>query len=117
MFKWLKNKIFKNELDRLKNAEEKLKEATAESLKLISEASKLRATITKLINIGVDISRPPDKSWAVVCIGGKPEYVDFREFSRGEIIHVINFLKQFKGSNKIIDSPDKTLVSLMKAKY
>ena len=106
MFQWLKNKVFKNELSRLKKSEEsieklsttilelqrylyksvdalvraegRLKEATAESSKLISEASELRATITKLINIGVDISRPPDKSWAVVCIGGKPEYVAFR---------------------------------------
>ena len=55
-------------------------------------------------NIGVDVHTTTD-SWAVVCIAGKKEYIDFVRLDHHDARDVVDFLKQFKRSKTIIDAP------------
>ena len=58
------------------------------------------------MDIGVDVGfHSDDHSWAVVCIKGHPEYVKFMPIHGEDAKDIIDFLKQFQGSNQVVDSP------------
>lgn len=124
MIKIITNKLkvwlFKDELEQFeeaKNEYERLNGRLLESMRAFimakeaySDAQKLAADSYKLVNslmdVGVDIELPPDDhSWAVVCIKGHPEYVKFIPLDHKDIRDVINFLKHFEYSNRVVDSP------------
>ena len=46
-----------------------------------------------------------DHSWAVVCIKGHPEYVKFIPLSHKDARNVLDFLKRFRYSDRVVDSP------------
>ncbi len=63
--------------------------------------------LEKRIVVGADYNPFHDKgeSWAVICIKGKPEYVQFVDL-RGADIHVFSrFLAGFRRENATIDVP------------
>ncbi len=66
-------------------------------------------TINSICEVGVDIS-PMDGSqryndnFAVVCIHGKRDYIKLCKLSQQDVRSVESFLRQFKYSNRIIDS-------------
>ena len=63
-------------------------------------------TMNAICDVGVDVSfYDEEHSWAVVCIKGKKEYIKFMPLNDESVYDVINFLKRFKYSNKVIDSP------------
>ena len=116
----LKAWLFKDELEQFeeaKNEYERLNGRLLESMRAFimakeaySDAQKLAADSYKLVNslmdVGVDIEHPPDDhSWAVVCIKGHPEYVKFIPLDHKDIRDVMNFLKHFEYSNRVVDSP------------
>lgn len=124
---WLKNKLFGEELDKLTELEKKYREIIdlqRNSYKLCEDAHKISAeSITrcntatneleecrKLMNsicdVGVDVEFTSNAhSWAVVCIAGKPEYVKFVPLTGRDAMGVLDYLKHFEYSNRIIDSP------------
>lgn len=124
---WLKNKLFGEELDKLAELEKKYREIVdlqRNSYKLCEDAHRVSAeSITrcnaatneleecrKLMNsicdVGVDVGyNSDDHSWAVVCIAGKPEYVKFIPLTGRDARGVLDYLKHFEYSNRIIDSP------------
>lgn len=116
----LKAWLFKDELEQFeeaKNEYERLNGRLLESMRAFimakeaySDAQKLAADSYKLVNslmdVGVDIEYPPDDhSWAVVCIKGRPEYVKFIPLDHKDIRDVMNFLKHFEYSNRVVDFP------------
>lgn len=73
------------------------------SHKLADDCQKM---MNSMIDIGTDVGfYSDDHSWAVVCIKGHPEYVSFIPLSHRDAHDVIEFLKHFKYSNRVIDSP------------
>ncbi len=51
--------------------------------------------IDKLVQVGVDYHFK-DVSWAVICIAGKPEYVQFARLSNNEarnLLHILGGMK------------------------
>ncbi|MCK5613999.1 hypothetical protein KAR91_69695 [Candidatus Pacearchaeota archaeon] len=78
----------------------------AEMTRLASMDNKL-LEIRNLFNVGVDF-HPQQKysgSWAVVCIQGKPEYVNFINLNHSNAIDIKHFLRQFCQGRKIVDDP------------
>ncbi len=64
--------------------------------------------LTKVFDVGIDVHmqvRNNEYSWAVVCVKGKPEYIKFIPLNHGETREVIEFLKRFGGSNRVVDCP------------
>lgn len=61
--------------------------------------------ILKQFNIAADIYPNENLSWAVISIQGKPEYVRFVNLSNRDMREIHNYLKQFEGTNRTIDSP------------
>jgi len=55
-----------------------------------------------LVQVGVDINIYGE-SWAVVCINGKPEYVNFIRIRDDEAHKIFRFFKSFE--KKCIDAP------------
>lgn len=84
----------------------KLEEVTA-------KINTLQKTVENAISIGTDISpkySDYSRSWAVVCVEGKINVVKFVELSSADSRSVMNFLKQFDGSRRVIDCfPSKDL--------
>lgn len=73
------------------------------SHKLVDDCHKM---INSMIDIGTDIGfYSDDHSWAVVCIKGRPEYVKFIPLSHRDAHAVLDFLKRFRYSDRVIDSP------------
>lgn len=72
------------------------------SHKLVDDCHKM---INSMIDVGTDVGFYSDHSWAVVCIKGHPEYVSFIPLSHRDAHEVLEFLKRFRYSNRVIDSP------------
>ena len=130
----LKNWLFKEELDEIKNIHDRLcvdeeniaaiKSTYDECLRkmdrgyreirdavdLHDKSHTLLEDCRKLMNsicdVGTDIGfKDTDHSWAVICIHGKMDYVKFVDMSQRDIRSIADFLKNFEYSNRIIDSP------------
>lgn len=72
------------------------------SHKLVDDCHKM---INSMIDVGTDVDLYSDHSWAVVCIKGRPEYVSFIPLSHRDAHEVLEFLKRFRYSNRVVDSP------------
>lgn len=73
------------------------------SFKLVDDCHKL---INSMIDVGTDVGfHSDDHSWAVVCIKGHPEYVKFIPLLHKESRDVLDFLKRFRYSDRVVDSP------------
>lgn len=65
--------------------------------------------VTDLMQVGVDHHvYNPQNNWAVICVGGKNDYVRFARFDAKDIRDVQSFLKRYEQKNVRIDSPIPT---------
>lgn len=73
------------------------------SFKMVDDCHQL---MNSMIDVGADVGFcSDDHSWAVVCIKGHPEYVKFIPLSHKDARNILDFLKQFRYSNRVVDSP------------
>lgn len=73
------------------------------SHKLVDDCHKM---MNSMVDVGTDVGFcSDDHSWAVVCIKGHPEYVKFIPLSHRDAHDVLEFLKHFRYSDRVIDSP------------
>lgn len=71
--------------------------------KMVDDCHKM---MNSMIDVGTDVGfYSDDHSWAVVCIKGHPEYVKFIPLSYKDAHEVLEFLKHFKYSDRVVDSP------------
>lgn len=109
----LKNKIrdklrawlFETELKDLQKATIQMQIARnqySEAYRLSNDCHQL---MNSMMDVGTDIHLHSDHSWAVVCIKGHPEYVSFIPLSHRDAHEVLEVLKRFRYSNRVIDSP------------
>lgn len=119
----IKKWLFLDEMKRINFLENKYKEfdnwvktadrmytLSADAKKNCEKAQKELVECRKLLNqicdVGVDVGiRDEEHSWAVVCVAGRPEYVKFIPLNYGDARRVLDFLKQFRYSRHVIDSP------------
>ena len=91
--------VFNREIATCRDATRACKNA----IKLVDECQRL---MNSIVDVGTDVGFfSEDHSWAVVCIQGKPEYVKFVPLNHQDARQVLDFLKHFQYSNKVIDSP------------
>jgi len=66
-------------------------------------------TLKSIVKVGVDYNKAyithQDYSWAVVCIEGKQDFVQFYTLGRPEAQEIQRFLRQFSKANKTQDLP------------
>lgn len=92
-----------NAADRMYSLSNEAKRNCEESKKELMECRKL---LNQICDVGVDVGfMGEEHSWAVICIAGKPEYVKFMPLNRGDAQQVMDFLKHFQYSKRVIDSP------------
>ena len=101
MIKYLKTKLENFILKIVKNYVDK---KFAEHNNRLSENERDILTLFKTINVGVDVGFK-SRSWAVICLDGKPEIVYFLDLGREDSKDVRNFLRRYKKSNLTIDEP------------
>lgn len=116
----LKNWLFKKELNDLQELKDKydaLIMSTERANTLANKAQEMHQqsqvlleTCHKLMNsicdVGVDVGyHTDDHSWAVICVHGKMDYVKFVDMRQSDIRTIVEFLKHFKYSNMVTDSP------------
>lgn len=66
----------------------------------------MKKMYNQITDVAVDVGfHDSERSWAVVCIAGRPEYVKFIPLSGADARTVMNFLRQFQYSRTIVDSP------------
>lgn len=115
----LRQRLFAEELSKFKTAEQNYKEAEdlysrsarylnaakdeyTWSLKMVDDCHQL---MNSIMDVGTDVGFcSDDHSWAVVCIKGHPEYVKFIPLSHKDARDVLDFLKRFRYSDRVIDS-------------
>lgn len=106
-------KSYKDAIEKYKDAEERCKYANIQlsdaiatyknSYKLVDDCHKM---MNSMVDVGTDVGfYSDDHSWAVVCIKGHPEYVSFIPLSYRDARSVLEFLKRFRYSDRVIDSP------------
>jgi hypothetical protein len=106
---WLGLTALEKEVCDLRNANQAIRE---HNQKLINQNKKLTDKFDLLIDqaqVGVDI-RIKEKygrnlSWAVVCLKGKQEYVQFFGLSDSDIRYIQDFLRPFGRRKDCIDAP------------
>lgn len=97
--------LFETELKDLQKATIQMHMARnqySDAYKLTNDCHQL---MNSMMDIGTDIHLHSDHSWAVVCIKGHPEYVSFMPLSHRDAHEVLELLKRFRYSNRVIDSP------------
>jgi len=72
----------------------------------VSNMSNRLERIESLVKIGVDYHYK-DESWAVICIAGNPEYVQFRRLKNNDARTLLHILKDMNTqfTPPIIDAP------------
>lgn len=68
----------------------------------------LNRTLQSVVSLGADVVRNEYKhngSWAVVCIEGKHNIVKFINLYGADYRYILDFLKQFECSRRVIDAP------------
>lgn len=100
----------------LKKYKAKLKLKIANWLGITAIDAKLQSTINdvsmirSLIRCGVDVHLHQDhSSWAVVCLAGKVEYVNFVRLDDKSARDVRDFLKNFRERDCILDMPSPSI--------
>ena len=116
----LKNWLFKEELNDIKETKEKYdellksveraREVTMEAREMHDKSYALLEDCHKFMNsicdVGTDVGfRSNDHSWAVICVHGKMDYVKFVDMHQSDIRTIVSFLKNFEYSNRVTDSP------------
>lgn len=67
--------------------------------------------MNSICDVGTDVGLySPDHSWAVICVHGKMDYVKFVDMSQRDIMEIAYFLKRFEYSNRVTDSPLSKLI-------
>lgn len=74
----------------------------SDAYRLVNDCHQL---MNSMLDVGTDIHLHSDHSWAVVCIKGHPEYVSFMPLSHRDAHEVLEVLKHFRYSDRVIDSP------------
>ena len=72
-----------------------------------NEIHTLQHTLESVVSIGADIvphESDYSHSWAVVCVEGKINVVKFVSLKRADCRYIMDFLKQFDGSRRVVDS-------------
>jgi hypothetical protein len=115
-----KNWLFKEELNDIKETKAKYEELLKEVGKaytIVHKAKEMHDEFHTLLtdchkfmnsicDVGTDIGfKTSDHSWAVICIHGKMDYVKFVDMNQADIRTIASFLKNFKYSNRVTDSP------------
>lgn len=124
MFQKLKEKIRKllleilqPDIDALKNeinesttalrfAKNNCNEATRQCQISTRQNEEMKKMYNQITDVAVDVGfHDSERSWAVVCVEGRPEYVKFIPLSGADARTVMDFLRQFQYSKLIVDSP------------
>ena len=100
----------KNEIDEstteLRFAKNNCNEAARQCQISTKQNEEMKKMYNQITDVAVDVGfHDSEHSWAVVCIAGRPEYVQFIPLSRADARTVMNFLRQFQYSQLIVDSP------------
>lgn len=61
-------------------------------------------TMEGLVNVGVDLHYK-GRSWAVVCIAGKTNFVQFKDLGVTDAREVMRFISQYDKKNVTVDAP------------
>lgn len=116
----LKNWLFKEELNDIKETKEKYDEllksverahvTTNKAREMHDKSHALLEDCRKLMNsicdVGTDIGfKSDDHSWAVICVHGKKDFVKFVDMHQSDVRTIVSFLKNFEYSNRVTDSP------------
>ena len=114
--KWLLE-ILQPDIDALKNeinesnttlrfATNNCNDATRQLKISTQQNEEMKRMYNQITDVAVDVDfHDSEHSWAVICIAGKPEYVKFIPLSGADARTVIDFLKRFSYSPRIVDSP------------
>lgn len=79
----------------------------------IQELQQENSELKRRFNLSVDIrdtKRENGRSWAVVSIRGKKDFVKFYDLGTHNMDHLMNMLRQFDKSNVAIDAPPSYLI-------
>ena len=101
----LRHWLFENELKDLQKATIQMQMARnqySDAYRLVNDCHQL---MNSMMDVGTDIHLHSNHSWAVVCIKGHPEYVSFMPLSHRDAHEVLELLKRFRYSDRVIDSP------------
>ncbi|UUV46762.1 hypothetical protein [Bacillus phage vB_BanS-Thrax4] len=65
--------------------------------------------ILKNFQIAVDHNPYENQSWAVVCINGQPQYVNFLTLRNHEAHEIMRYLRNYDKGSMVVDSPHRTM--------
>lgn len=97
--------LFETELKDLQKSTIQMQMARNQYSDAYRLANDCHQLMNSMMDVGTDIHLHSDHSWAVVCIKGHPEYVSFMPLSHRDARDVLEFLKHFRYSDRVIDSP------------
>lgn len=97
--------LFETELKDLQKSTVQMQMARNQYSDAYRLANDCHQLMNSMMDVGTDIHLHSEHSWAVVCIKGHPEYVSFMPLSHRDAHEVLELLKRFRYSDRVIDSP------------
>lgn len=94
-------------LDVLQKTDRRFKDLDISIIEINRDLNVIKTTC----QIGVDVHMKTD-SWAVVCINGKQDYVNFVRLDSRDARDVKHFLKQFESSSITLDTPYRIMETM-----
>lgn len=102
---WLRKEVLKEEIQKLNQAQVCYNRASCLCEESLENNREMQKMFNEITDVAVDVNFKEEHSWAVVCIAGRPEYVKFIPLNNSDARTVIDFLKHFQYSKRIVDSP------------
>lgn len=61
--------------------------------------------LESLIRVGVDVHMYGGRSWAIVCVSGHPEFVQFVDLDQRDAREITQFISKYDRKNVCVDLP------------
>ena len=101
---WLREEVFKEELEDFRFMKLQCMNASAHSDRALHEVDEMKLLYQSITNVGIDVDYNRH-SQAVICIDGRPEYVRFVDLTGAEARDIKSFVNQFGKKKAVVDSP------------
>ena len=101
---WIREEVFKEELEDFRFMKLQCMNASAHSDRALHEVDEMKLLYQSITNVGVDVDHNRH-SWAVICIDGRPEYVNFVDLTGAEARDIKSFINRFNKKKVMVDSP------------
>lgn len=104
------NKYIHENCIKLKQRDIKMNDLKCKDEEQQNQINSLNTTLRNVVSVGANVEssqhfNKEGRSWAIICIEGNYNIVKFIDMKGNNYKEILNFLKQFECSRRVVDAP------------